>query len=199
MCSRDFIKVHASFLSKPGFEVFSAAGIQRIVIVLGDGDDFATVSGDVTLTMVIDGGRGNDFLNGGGGSNILLGGDGWDMLIGGPRRDVLIGGRGSDMLVGGPGDDILIAGRTTMDPDEVHLAPGFDQALLAVLAEWNAKQPYKERVGSLRSQIIALDDGVPDVLVGGAGQDWLFAALGRQKDRDWILDRHCSEFVEPLA
>ncbi len=198
MCSRDLIKVHASFFPKPGFEVFSAAGIQRIVILLGDGDDFATVSGDVTLTKVIDGGRGNDFLNGGGGSNILLGGDGWDMLIGGPRRDILIGGRGSDMLLGGAGDDILIGARTTMDSDDAPLAPGFDQALLAVLVEWNRETPYEERVGVLRSRIVALDDGAPDLLVGCAGRDWFFATLGTEK-RDRILDRHFNEFVEPVA
>jgi Ca2+-binding RTX toxin-like protein len=137
-------------------------------------------------------------LNGGGGSNILLGGDGWDMLIGGPRRDILIGGRGSDMLLGGPGDDILIGARTTMDPDEAPLAPGFDQALLAVLVEWNKETPYEERVGALRSRIVALDDGAPDLLVGCAGRDWFFATLGTQK-RDRILDRHFNEFVEPVV
>jgi Ca2+-binding RTX toxin-like protein len=62
------------------------------------GDDAVTATGLTAdaLTLIEDGGDGNDVLLGGDGDDTLLGGAGDDALIGGPRMDTLDGGPGSN-------------------------------------------------------------------------------------------------------
>jgi Ca2+-binding RTX toxin-like protein len=193
--------VFASFLQGPGsppYQIFPAAGIERIEAVLGDGDDFAAVAGTIKLTTILDGGAGNDRLAGGGGANALIGGDGNDFLVGGRGRDLLLGGEGMDSLVGNGGEDILIGGSTNLETSENADAGGFDQALLSVLTEWNTEQPYLTRVGRIRPMIQAVDDNARDLLFGGSGSDWFFAK-SRGPNRDRIVGRNPHEFIEELA
>jgi hypothetical protein len=110
--------------------VCSAAGVQSVVIHLGDGDDGAgygfpglpiSIYGDAgsdriamfsTAGTLADGGEGNDALNGG---DDVRGGSGDDqvtgsrLLDGGDGNDVLrkTGGHAGGRLVGGAGDDSL--------------------------------------------------------------------------------------------
>jgi hypothetical protein len=112
--------------------VCSAAGVQSIVVRLGDGDDGAghdtagvpiSIYGDAgsdriamfsTAGTLADGGEGNDTLNGG---DDVRGGPGDDQLTGsrlldgGDGNDVLrkTGGHASGRLVGGTGEDSLRA------------------------------------------------------------------------------------------
>jgi uncharacterized protein (TIGR03118 family) len=145
------------------------------------GNDFFSVSPRVTATVIADGGAGSDTLHGGGGSNILLGGTGNDWLRGGRDRDLLIGGDGRDHLRGAQGDDVLTGGSTTYDAN--------DQALLQILAAWNANSSYNNRVAVLRNgtggvpaldNMTVLDDGVVDDLFGGPGIDFF---VGQSPDR----------------
>ncbi len=175
------LKVSADFLSTP-FVTFPYAGIDRIVVNLCSGDDFATVSSGVTLPAFMTGGEGNDHLNGGGGPNVLIGGPGDDMLVGGKKNDILIGGAGADRLVGNAGDDILLGGTTSYD---CNLA-----ALISLLNDWNAATPIGQRVARLSSgddhpvlrvgaaNATVFDDAAVDTMTGSAGTDWFFARVG---------------------
>ena len=194
------IKVHADFL--PGgqnWKTFDAEGVDSIHIVLCDGDDHATIAGNVDLPTLIDGGPGNDHLGGSGGPNVLLGGDGNDILTGGGGRDVLIGGFGMDRLVGAAGDDILVGGWTIYDSDPTRGALANDRALMGILAEWNADRPFAVRVANLTNGSgssnrlndgffltlgqTVLDDEDVDILTGSSGNNWLLSF-----DNDTITD-----------
>jgi uncharacterized protein (TIGR03118 family) len=157
---------------------FDAAAVGTIEIQGFGGDDHIDVGPQITATTIIDGGAGNDKIMGGDGPNILLGGPGSDMLFAGSGRDILIGGDGRDQLHGFSGDDILIGGSTIYDAN--------DTALLQIMAEWNSTDSFNTRVSKLSTGIgvpkldstTVLDDGVPDQLIGGPGQNWYFAGTG---------------------
>jgi Ca2+-binding RTX toxin-like protein len=191
-------KVHPALLPSGDtpFRTFEAASIHTVHIVLRDGDDHATVAGNVDRMVIMDGGRGDDRLNGGGGPNILLGGIGNDRLLGGSARDVLIGGIGSDELNGNGGDDILIGGWTNYDSVPRVGAPADSTPLLAIFADWNVpntaintrKINIESGVGALDAFFLRLgetvhDDGLFDDLVGSSGGNWfLLFANDRAKD-----------------
>ncbi|MFO7908238.1 MAG: PKD domain-containing protein [Pirellulaceae bacterium] len=208
--------VTADFL--PGFhhlKRFDKTDIEAIDVVLGDGNDRAVVTGNVSVPAKLDGGPGNDFLKGAQGNDILLGGDGRDLLVGHRGRDLLIGGSGRDRLVGNRGDDILIGGYTAYDANEL--------ALAAVMAEWTSGRDYSTRVENLRRDgsgpqlndnyfLIAqdgeefnpvatvFDDDARDVLTGSHGVDWFFANCRHDDEarRDRITDLKADELVEDL-
>jgi len=203
------IKVHADFF--PGCDnqrTFSAAGVQRIEVILCGGCDYAAVSDHIAINAVLQGGEGNDNLKGGGGDDILLGGDGCDLLLGGGGRDLLIGGRGSDRLIGNKDDDLLIAGATAFDANK--------DALFAVLAEWSSSYDYATRINNLMGNdtgpsfaerrngnyflktdgpnATVLDDRAIDTLTGSAGRD-LFFANEDPAYRDHVTDDSSAEEV----
>lgn len=167
-------KVHADFFPEGNHRTFDAATIDYIQMWLCDGDDHATIAGNVNVPASIYGGAGNDHLKGGGG------------------RDILIGGPGKDRLVGGGDDDILIGGTTVYDFN--------DAALLAVLDEWNSRRSYSDRVSNVRTGagpilggtgymlekgVTVFDDGDFDKLTGSSGMDWFFF----DPDEDDATDR----------
>jgi uncharacterized protein (TIGR03118 family) len=139
------------------------------------GDDLFFVDPRITSTVIADGGAGNDVLTGGGGNNILIGGPGNDVVVGGASRDILIGGDGLDRLAGMGNDDILIGGSTAFD--------GNTAALQQILGVWTGTGSYATRVDAIRNGTNGVpkldatsvtDDGVRDLLAGGAGLDWFF-------------------------
>ncbi len=182
------MKVHAGFLNARGKQrSFDAADIEKIVILLGDGNDRAQLSGNIDLITLIDGGGGNDHIKAGGGPSVLLGSDGNDRLIGGSNNDMLVGGEGRDRLVGGPGEDILIGGSTVFDVDDEALTASFAEPLLAILAEWNAGTDQATRkanidgtsggaglngVSYLQVGTTVIDDNAQDKITGSSGEDW---------------------------
>src|SRR5262249_16748532 len=154
-------------------------------------DDLLTVSSQVTITTVLDGGADNDVLVGGGGNNVLLGGPGNDILVGQGGRDILIGGDGQDLLSGGLGEDILIGGRTTHD--------GNTAELLQILGVWTSADTYANRIDAIRNgtggvpkldTTNVIDDGVFDLLLGGPGLDWFWSFAP-----DLAIDRLATEQV----
>ena len=183
-------KVHADFFAT-NFRTFATAGISQILVLLCDGDDEATIAGNITTRVILDGGAGNDHLNGGGGTNILLGGNGQDELLGGKGRDVLIGGLGKDRLVGNDGDDLLIGGTTTFD--------GNYSALNGLMALWAANLSYSQRVTNLSTtlNVASVFDDAADKLTGSAGRDWFFANLDLGV-LDSITDKKNDEFASDV-
>jgi len=202
------MKVHAGFLNARGKQrTFDTADIEKIEILLGDGNDRAQISGNIDLITLIDGGGGNDHMKAGGGPSVLLGSDGNDKLIGGSNNDMLIGGPGLDRLVGGPGEDILIGGSTTFDVNDEALDASFAEPLLAILAEWNAGTDQATRKANLDGTTAGaglngesylqvgdtvIDDDAQDKITGSAGEDWYVEGpdakalrrLQRQQARD---------------
>lgn len=174
-------KVHGGFLPFGTPRSFGSRDVASILIVLGAGDDVATIAGNVSLNAILAGGVGNDRLNGGSGNNVLIGGDGDDFLIGGRGRDILIGGLGADRLNGQSGEDILIGGRTAFDEDY--------SALDAILAEWTSEHSRAERLANLTntgsgprhngdfflmSGVTVFDDDDVDRVFSNSDDDWLF-------------------------
>jgi Ca2+-binding RTX toxin-like protein len=154
--------VEANFLPGGGAQ-FAPQVVQKILVHLRGGDDILVVATNVQVPFLADGGAGNDRLSGGGGS------------------DILIGGLGADILLGNNGDDILIAGTTSYDAN--------DEALLALLNEWNLSGKYDNRLKNLREGTGQFLDGTgvhlwkgttvfndtsADRLSGGNGRDWFF-------------------------
>jgi Ca2+-binding RTX toxin-like protein len=135
----------------------------------------------VTAIQNVLGGNGGNLLVGNSLNNILVGGAGNDQLFAGSGRSLLIGGGGTDSLTGGVNDDILIGGQTAYDHNTA--------ALDALLAEWSLPGvSYADRIKQLRSGVgpnqqfrldntTVLNDGVNDILSGGAGNDWFWANL----------------------
>ena len=78
-----------------------------VSVVGGDGDDNID-SPQATITLVLDGGAGNDTLTGGTGSNVLVGGDGDDTLIDGGGTNTIVAGEGTDDVQEGSGTNTVI-------------------------------------------------------------------------------------------
>jgi Ca2+-binding RTX toxin-like protein len=186
------IKVHADFLHDKGQQRTFDQPVDQIRVVLRDGDDHATIAGNVSIPALLDGGRGNDHLNAGGTGSVVIGGPGDDDLIGSSGRDIFIGGDGRDRLVGNSGEDILIGGLTafTDGPDDAILSNQL--SLFAILAEWNSPRSAQARRDNisgtanpefgnrlngsnfLQRGATATDDGDEDTLTGSSGGDWFF-------------------------
>jgi Putative metal-binding motif len=77
-------------------------GITAVVLNLGEGNDVASVSSDVTAPVTFIGGNGNDGLFGGGGIDTFIGGAGDDNVV---SRD----GRAEQQIDCGDGNDTLIS------------------------------------------------------------------------------------------
>jgi len=198
------LKVHANFLPHKGngnnrgrgFEIFDASQINKIVVLVCNGNDKVTVAGNIDITVLIDGGSGNDKLKGGGGADVILGAEDNDSIRGGGGRDVLIGGVDCDRIIGNSGDDILIGGSTSIDIDDadldrakITLGQSFDEPLMAILAEWDSPRDYMTRVNNLidgsgstdrlngsfflQKDLTVFDDEKRDCLTGSSGIDWL--------------------------
>jgi hypothetical protein len=196
----NMLKVHANFFPNDSWISFDLAGVQKIIVLLGSGNDQATVAGNVLTPLLMDGGAGDDFLNAGGGPSILLGGQGDDQLVGSSSRDILIGGVGADHIIGTGSDDILIDGTTTWDANQ--------DALFLLLAEWNRQDlTYVDRIDHLRNggglngsflfnASTVTHDGFVDVLTGSSGLDWFWANLdANQQPIDSITGQSGDELI----
>ena len=167
---------------------FDESAITEIQVRTRGGSDIVLTSSNVTKTMTIDGGGGNDLLTGGGGRNLILGGSGNDILYGGGGDDVLLGGTGNDDLFGGSGNDVLVggdgndilsggSGRDVLigsedgdwldgGTDEDVLIGGYTihdnnvAALDAVMAIWGSSASFSSRVATLSGSGGLLQAGV---------------------------------------
>jgi hypothetical protein len=173
--------------------VFQPAGFLSGIVSGGGGSntlDYSALTTEVIIDMPLGeasrtGGI-QDIQNvtGGSGDDILVGA-GNGVLRGGAGRDILIASAGSARLIGGPGDDLLIGGVTAYDTNVL--------ALQKILAEWASADTFQQRITFLTqgggqngafvltSQTV-LDNGVPNILIGGSGHNWFFADLGAGQD-----------------
>jgi Ca2+-binding RTX toxin-like protein len=173
-----------------GNQELTCGGVQRIVVLLGDGDDAAdarTFGG----TVALDGGPGADRLYGGTGADTLDGGDGDDLLDGGDGADAVRGGSGDDALNGGPGADALSGGTGLDTATHVMLAPS-PPATVALDDAANDGLPGEgdnyatdiEDVSILGQGVVVpsgstlIGSAYPNELVTGAGDDVITAGAG---------------------
>jgi autotransporter-associated beta strand protein len=183
------IRVHATFLPRvrggeddddddddggARFRDFDAAGITNILIVLCQGDDRATIAGNVDIDSIIVGGSGRDHITGGGGNDIIQGGAGDDTLLGGRGDDILIGDDGLDRLIGNSGNDLLSGNIFDADPlDDTD--PTLDllndiDALEDIRGAWTSGE--RDLAKSLFEPDL-FDDDDRDLLTGSSGWDLL--------------------------
>lgn len=90
------------------------AGISRVIVDAGAGNDRVSVASRVTIPVELHGGEGNDSLSGGARNDQLFGGEGHDSLNSGNGHDALFGGAGNDVLLGGRGVVDLRWSRTSV-------------------------------------------------------------------------------------
>ncbi|MBL8818926.1 MAG: hypothetical protein JNL58_23055 [Planctomyces sp.] len=154
---------------------FPMSSIDRVVAILGDGDDRYDGSSEssshpVAISQTVLGGSGNDSLSGGAGRDFILGQAGNDDIRGGDGHDVLIGGDGNDTMRGGRGDDVLIGGIVMNDESSMLVLNAIDTAM----AEWATGDVE----GTLMAFGVIVDDCDKDSLFGENGDDDLFGGSG---------------------
>ena len=161
---------------------YAAGTIDRVVVVLGAGDDRAHFSGSFAKPVTMDGGAGDDELTGGAGNDVLMGGDGDDRLKGGAGNDRLEGGAGqdvlegqagSDVLLGGAGDDILRGGSGDAGDSDETVASGASKS--SDYLEGN--EGNDQLIGGNGDDVLLGGDG-NDQLKGNAGNDVLSGMAG---------------------
>ncbi len=186
MCGNQIVVLATFNSNNPTY--FNASTITDIQVRTRGGNDIVVTTPNVTETMTIDGGDGNDLLTGGGGRNVIIGGNGNDILYGAAGDDILFGGAGNDDLYGGDGNDVLVGGdgndildggngrdvligsqdNDTLDGgnDDDVLIGGFTihdndvAALDAIMSIWGSSATFDARVASLTSAGGLLQPGV---------------------------------------
>jgi Ca2+-binding RTX toxin-like protein len=154
-----------------------AAGVARVLMVLGDESDVARLSdphgararasGPLTMAATLEGGSGNDELQGGSGD---------DLISGGPHADSLLGSAGADVLDGGGGafDDVAYGGtrplRITLDDVANDGQAGERDDVRASVEDVVGGNGPDTIVGSAKANQL-LGGGGDDVMYGGAGRD----------------------------
>jgi Ca2+-binding RTX toxin-like protein len=187
-------------LAAGGFQFFrnlgditvDATNVEVVEANAGDGDDVIIGSGqtDPTVSLVIDGGGGNDVIAGGAGDDDIEGNTGDDVAFGGDGDDSFAWdpGDGDDTFDGGDGTDTLeFTGSDDAEVMTVTTLGGGGFSFFRDLADITVNTVNVERVevfalggndtvdGSLqtRSDVSLIIDGGAgdDRLTGGAGDD----------------------------
>src|SRR5262249_45512309 len=188
---------HAATINAPGDVPFA-----HIIVYGGNGPDQISLTGGLSVPALIFA-DGTLDASGSTANNVLIGQGGNDTLPGGGGRDLLIARTGAGSLTAGSGGDILIGGYTSYDSNI--------PALVAIMAEWGRTDAdYNTRLSHLLGTIsgglngsyflnskTAFDNGVTDVLDGGAGMDWFFG-LTSGKNKDTIKNQTSGEVVTSI-
>ncbi len=94
------------------------AGVQRVLLELGDGDDVVAIGASVTLPVTMNGDGGNDGLFGGSGDDEFFGGAGDDNLVSRDgRAEKLDCGLGNDTAISDDGDTRISCEQVEGDAD----------------------------------------------------------------------------------
>jgi Ca2+-binding RTX toxin-like protein len=169
------------------------AGVERLQLNGLGGND--VLSGEElpagALTLVLDGGAGNDTVLGSAGGETLQGGAGDDALRGNGGADLLLGGDGNDTLAGGDGDDQAFGeggdDRMIWNPgDDTDFNEGGDSADTVEVNGGNGAEVFTATANGARVRFdrldpapFALDIGTSERLVLNAnGGDDSFSATG---------------------
>jgi Ca2+-binding RTX toxin-like protein len=149
-------------------------GTERDVLLAGNGNDF--LYGDTRPASNLGsadqllGGRGSDTAFGGGGNDYINGEWDNDILLGGAGNDLIHGGLGSDRIDGGDGNDWLFGASNTILNGAWFGSP--------ILVQWNGLNgaDIADKYWTIAGEMQA-SDASADVLVGGAGNDYLNGGL----------------------
>lgn len=137
---------------------------------------------------VLNGLAGDDMILGEAGADIIDGGDGFDMIDGGTEDDTIAGGAGNDVIGGGDGDDTIEggAGADVIDGGANTVAgdtASYENSGAAVTvdleggiavggdAAGDTLVDIENVLGSGFSDILGGEEGVDNVLDGGAGAE----------------------------
>jgi Ca2+-binding RTX toxin-like protein len=107
--------------------------IDRVLVLLGDGNDRAIAASNMKVPVLMDGGAGNDYLYAGSPA-VLLGGFGNDVLVGGWGVNIEVGGGQRDLLGRHTPWSIYDTGHYVYD-NFAFPQPNFDLPLMARLTE----------------------------------------------------------------
>jgi Ca2+-binding RTX toxin-like protein len=160
-----------------GTATCTRAGVTRVLIDTGDGDD--TVStGELSMQVQVDAGDGNDQITTASGDDLVNGGAGNDTLDTGAGRDVLDGGDGDDTLLAGTGDDRVDGGNGVdvvdgdLGDDTIAGGAGSDQI--------DAGAGNDQLDGQAGDDQLSAGDG-DDQITGGDGQDRITGDDGQDR------------------
>jgi Ca2+-binding RTX toxin-like protein len=151
-------------------QAFNAAGIDRLLVDLGEGDDTLLVNSAIRSRILCGGGRdsvvagmGNDIINGGG--------DDDDYIDGRGGNDIIDTGSGRDTVYGGAGNDVI-----------------------------TSRGPFVEAHGGAGNDYIQSTlDGADDVMYGDAGNDTLDGGYGHDslyggEGDDWVHNAEAGDY-----
>lgn len=169
--TKDNVFDYSEWTSSPNVLAFGFSGDD--IIIDSDGNSFLYGgSGNDT----IDGGKGDDYIDGGTDDDIIRGGEDHDRIYGGDGDDHLWGGDGYDFIKGGSGDDVI---RGDAGDDNISGGAGADfisggdgnDQLFGTISEFGAPE-------------YLIDDGFSDRILGGNGNDLIYAGAGDIVDGD---------------
>jgi len=153
---------------------FANAGINRLYVTAGDGNDLVIIGAGVPATMVI-GSLGNDVIVGGDANDSLFGGQGDDYIQGGGGNDFIVGRDGNDTLFGQTGNDSIYG---TDGNDSIQGGQGND----SLFGELGNDRVYglvgDDRLGGGKGSDSLDGGGGNDNIVGGLGLDFLTGGAG---------------------
>lgn len=127
------------------------------------------------LTIVIDGGAGNDKITGSPARDLIQGGDGNDFLYGAGGDDAIGGGSGDDVINGDNGSDDLYGddGR-----DHLYGQQGDDRLLGGDGSDYLNGSSGNDRIDGGRGDDSLQGGEDRDQLQGNDGDDWIFGGAG---------------------
>src|SRR6185503_18307881 len=138
---------------------------EKLVVNMNGGDDSFSATGNLStlISMVVDGGTGNDTILGGNGADFLFGGEGNDFIDGNQGADTALMGAGDDTFQWDPGDG----------SDVVEGQEGFDTLLFngANIAEQmdllanGSRALFTRNIGSITMDL----DGIERINVNALG------------------------------
>lgn len=152
----------------------STAGIQKIIIWAGNGND-TIILGKVTIPAEIHGSAGNDTISAGGGNDTLFGESGLDYLFGSDGRDLLSGGTNGDNMLGGGGVDTVDYKSRTKD---LHIGLGTAADDGEAGEGDNVRTDIEIVISGSGNDYIMTNSGRSVQFYGGAGNDTLVGGSG---------------------
>src|SRR5688572_23450029 len=145
-----------------------------LVLEVRDNDTLRNFGPGSVRRVVIRGGSRGDVIDAGGCPFpvTVLGGRGGDIITGGDANDRLFGGPGDDRLRGGPGGDVLSgeAGVDTVTYADSLLRPVVVTAGDGIARDGQVDLSRQSEGDDVRGDV--------EILVGGSGNDRLFATAG---------------------
>jgi uncharacterized repeat protein (TIGR01451 family) len=153
----------------------------------GAGDDLVELGADVTVSVDVRGGDGNDTLTGGAGNDTLDAGEGSDSLASGGGDDTLFGKPGDAVLTGDGEDAITLRVYGTDGADTIALEYFDTQTTRLIVNGQNFDYDRAELLAAVidvgvdnDSVALAADVAVAVTIIGGDGDDTLIGGLGAE-------------------